>query len=57
MFFVSEEFLRKHESGEEFSQTIDTAVPIGDELFEKGGGKRKHNLKRRKETGRRRPSS
>ena len=47
MFFVSEEFLRKYESGEEFEQTIDEAVPIGQELFEQTGGKRQHNLKRR----------
>ena len=33
MFFVSEEFLRKHEAGEAFTQTIDEAVPEGTELF------------------------
>ena len=29
MFFVSEEFLRQYESGEEITQTIDEAVPEG----------------------------
>ena len=43
MFFVSEEFLRKYESGEDFSQTIDEAVPLGEELFGEGGGKREFN--------------
>ena len=52
MFFVSEEFLRKYESGEEFEQTIDEAVPVGQELFEQSGGKREHNLKRRERSGR-----
>ena len=33
MFFVSEEFLHKYESGEDFTQTIDEAVPLGTELF------------------------
>jgi hypothetical protein len=35
MFFVSEEFLRKYERGEEFVQTIDEAVQPGEGLFEK----------------------
>ena len=56
MFFVSEEFLRKYEAGEELSQTIGDAVPVGQELFEDTEGKREQNLKRRKETGRRRSS-
>jgi len=47
MFFVSEEFLRKYESGEDFSQTIDEAVPLGTELFENTGGKKEFNQKRR----------
>jgi len=47
MFFVSEEFLRKHKAGEEFDQTIDKAVPIGHELFESTDGKGKHNVKKR----------
>ena len=34
MFFVSEEFLRKYESGEEFVQTIDEAVKPGEGLFD-----------------------
>ena len=55
MFFVSEEFLRKYEAGEEFSQTIDEAVPVGQELFEETGGKKEYNVKRRRETGKRRP--
>ena len=52
MFFVSEEFLRKHEAGEEFSQTIDEAVPVGQKLFEDTGGKREFNVKRRERSGR-----
>jgi len=53
MFFVSEEFLRKYESGEEFNQTIDVAVPVGEELFEDAGGKRDYNARRREDKGRR----
>ena len=46
MFFVSEEFLRKYEAGEEVNQTIDEAVPLGKELFEDTAGKREYNLGR-----------
>ena len=49
MFFVSEEFLRKYESGEEFEQTIDTAVPVGHELFEDSGSKSDYNRRRREQ--------
>ncbi len=48
MFFVSEEFLRKHETGEGFEQTIDEAVPQGKELFDDSSTKREHNIKRRR---------
>ena len=34
MFFVSEEFLRKYEQGEDFVQTIDEAVKPGEGLFD-----------------------
>ena len=34
MFFVSEEFLRKYEAGEDFVQTIDEAVKPGEGLFD-----------------------
>ena len=51
MFFVSEEFLRKYESGEAFAQTIDEAVPVGQELFEDVGGKREFNVQQREQTG------
>jgi hypothetical protein len=34
MFFVSEEFLRKYEQGEDFVQTIDEVVKPGEGLFE-----------------------
>ena len=34
MFFVSEEFLRKYEQGEEAVQTIDEAVKPGEGLFD-----------------------
>ena len=50
MFFVSEEFLRKYEAGEDFEQTIDDAVPLGTELFEDTGGKRDFNQRRREES-------
>ena len=46
MFFVSEEFPRKYETDEEVNQTIDEAVPAGEELFGDVGGKRKHNINR-----------
>ena len=49
MFFVSEEFLRKYEKGEDFSQTIDEAVPLGSELFENIDGKKQFNKKRREQ--------
>ncbi len=49
MFFVSEEFLRKYESGADFSQTIDEAVPPGQELFGESGGKREFNAKKREQ--------
>ena len=34
MFFVSEEFLRKYEQGEEFTQTIDEVIKPGEGLFD-----------------------
>ncbi len=51
MFFVSEEFLRKYEAGDEIDQTISEAVPVGQELFEDTGGKRDFNRRRREESG------
>ena len=50
MFFVSEEFLRKYEAGEEVDQTIGEAVPVGEELFDDTGGKREYNVRRRRES-------
>lgn len=35
MFFVSEEFLRDYESGEEPESTLEEVVPAGQALFEK----------------------
>ena len=49
MFFVSEEFLRKYETGEDFAQTIDEAVPLGTELFENTAGKKEFNKRRRED--------
>ena len=46
MFFVSEEFLRKYEEGQAIEQTIDVAVPVGQELFADTGGKRAYNRKK-----------
>ena len=51
MFFVSEEFLRKHEPGEDFDQTIDKAIPVGHELFENSEGKGKRNDRKRRDAG------
>ena len=50
MFFVSEEFLRKYEQGEDVVQTVDEAVPVGEELFGDTGGKREFNQRRREGT-------
>ena len=47
MFFVSEEFLRKHQDGEDFVQTIGEVVPPGEELFDNIGGKKAHKNKKR----------
>ena len=33
MFFVSEEFLRKYEAGEDFSSTLDEVTDVGETLF------------------------
>jgi hypothetical protein len=52
MFFVSEEFLRKYEAGDEIEQTIGEAVPLGEELFEGTGGKKEYNVRRRESDGR-----
>lgn len=38
MFFVSEEFLREYEAGEEPESTLGEAVPQGTPLFEKSPG-------------------
>ena len=55
MFFVSEEFLRKYQGDGEAVQTIDEAVPPGQELFEDTGGKREFNERRRRDGDRGRP--
>ena len=47
MFFVSEEFLRKHQDGEDFIQTIGEVLPPGEELFDNIGGKKAHKSKKR----------
>ena len=52
MFFVSEEFLRKYQAGEEVEQTIGDAVPEGAGRFGDSGTKREHNVKRREEKAR-----
>ena len=50
MFFVSEEFLRKYQRGDDIVQTVDEAVPIGEELFGESGGKKDFNVKRREKS-------
>ena len=49
MFFVSEEFLRKYEAGEDAEQTIGDVVQPGEGLFDNTAGKREHNIKRRRD--------
>ncbi len=51
MFFVSEEFLRKYEQGEEFEQTIDEAVKPGEGLFDNYESKADHKAKTKASTG------
>ena len=53
MLFVSEEFLRKYQEGEEFVQTIDEAVAPGHELFEEYKSKADWKAKQRAEKGKR----
>lgn len=48
MFFVSEEFLRQYESGQDFEQTIDEAVPEGADLFEEGSYESKADSKKKR---------
>jgi len=48
MFFVSEEFLRQYESGQDFQQTIDEVVPEGSDLFEEGSYISKAEKKKKK---------
>ena len=48
MFFVSEEFLRQYESGEDFEQTIDGVVAEGADLFEEGTYQSKKDAKKKK---------
>ena len=50
MFFVSEEFLRKYEQGEEFSQTIDEVVKPGEGLFDHYESKAEHKRRQRAES-------
>lgn len=33
MFFVSEEFLRKYEAGEDFGSSLDEVTELGESLF------------------------
>ena len=47
MFFVSEEFLRSYEAGENATQTIDEAIKPGEGLFEQSNTKAEYNMKRR----------
>ena len=47
MFFVSEEFLRQYESGQEFEQTIGEVVPVGADLFEEGSYRSKAQKKKK----------
>ena len=50
MFFVSEEFLRKYEAGEDFNQTIDEVVKPGQGLFDNYESKAEHKRRQREET-------
>jgi hypothetical protein len=48
MLFVSEEFLRQYESGEDFEQTIDGVVAEGADLFEEGTYQSKKDARKKK---------
>ena len=50
MFFVSEEFLRKYEVGEDFAQTIDAVVKPGEGLFDNYESKGEHKRRQRATT-------
>lgn len=57
MFFVSEEFLRKYESGEAFGSTLDEVTDVGESLFPTAHGgeeaERKSKAERAEEARRR----
>jgi hypothetical protein len=58
MFFVSEEFLRKYESGEAFGSTLDEVTEAGETLFPQAhaaeeDGERKSKAERAEEARRR----
>lgn len=58
MFFVSEEFLRKYEAGEEFGSTLDEVTAEGETLFPQAHGEELDERKskaERAEEARRRP--
>jgi hypothetical protein len=57
MFFVSEEFLRKYEAGEDFGSTLDEVTEAGDTLFPQahGEGEAQKSKSARAEEARRRP--
>ena len=58
MFFVSEEFLRKYEAGEDYGSTLDEVTDAGETLFpqahsEGEGGAQKSKAERAEEARRR----
>ena len=56
MFFVSEEFLRQYEAGEDFSSTLDQVTDAGESLFPQahGDGEAQKSKAERAEEARRR---
>ena len=56
MFFVSEEFLRKYEAGEEYGSTLDEVTEAGESLFPDAhgeDGEKKSKAERAEEARRR----
>ena len=49
MFFVSEEFLRKFEAGEDFASSLDEALQPGEGLFDNYESKAEHKRRDRSE--------
>ena len=49
MFFVSEEFLRKYEAGEDYGSTLDEVTDVGETLFPQAHGEELEDRKSKAE--------